>query len=183
MSKITRLLNTLMPLAEAEPDDWQAARRFEQPQFAKKHPDLAPLGATLRCAASGEPNDFCTAQSRVFDVQTPGEKSGRRRCKDHADGAAFAGIERLGQVLVSEKSIASGPAIVMLVIFSGVAQRATCTGLLVLSPRTSAYPATPTGTNTTSANSRCVVPSANTGAILCIISGTIKISATILQSR
>jgi hypothetical protein len=39
-----------------------------------------------------------------------------------------------------------------------------------------------TGPNTTSANSRCVVPSANTGAILCIISGIIIISATMLQN-
>src|SRR5215471_2821135 len=48
---------------------------------------------------------------------------------------------------------------------------------------TSADPATPTGTNTTSANSRCIVPSANTGAILCIIRGIINSSATALQRR
>jgi hypothetical protein len=65
---------------------------FDQPQFAKEHPDLEPLGATLQGAASGERNDLRTAQSRVFDVQIPGERSGRRRFKDHADGAAFAGI-------------------------------------------------------------------------------------------
>src|SRR5215471_4753569 len=48
---------------------------------------------------------------------------------------------------------------------------------------TSAYPATPTGTNTTSANSRCIVPSANMGVILCIIRGIINSSATALQRR
>ena len=48
---------------------------------------------------------------------------------------------------------------------------------------TSAYPATPTGTNTTTANSRCIVPSANTGATLCIIKGIINNSATALQRR
>ena len=44
------------------------------------------------------------AESLMFKL--PVRKSGCRRCRDHADGAAFAGIERLGQVLVSEKSIA-----------------------------------------------------------------------------